>query len=130
MLETRLGTILGTASYMSPEQVRGQPADARSDIFAFGCVLYEMLTGSRAFSRETVAETMTSVLNDAPPGLTELGVGAPGELQRVVVVRRAGQVGDLRQLANPLGPHRFDAVVEVQHVRDAGVGGVGDQGFQ
>ncbi len=84
MLETRLGTILGTASYMSPEQVRGQPADARSDIFAFGCVLYEMLTGSRAFSRETAAETMTSVLNDAPPDLTESGVGAPGELQRVV----------------------------------------------
>jgi serine/threonine protein kinase/Flp pilus assembly protein TadD len=84
MLETQPGTILGTASYMSPEQVRGQPADARSDIFAFGCVLYEMLTGSRAFSRETAAETMTSVLNDAPPDLTESEVGAPGELQRVV----------------------------------------------
>ena len=83
-LETQPGTILGTASYMSPEQVRGQPADARCDIFASGCVLYEMLTGSLAFSRETVAETMTSVLNDAPPELTESGVSAPGELQRVV----------------------------------------------
>ena len=81
---TQPGMILGTASYMSPEQVRGQTADTRSDIFAFGCVLYEMLTGSRAFSRETVAETMTAVINDDPPGLTESGVGAPGELQRVM----------------------------------------------
>ncbi len=85
-LETQAGTILGTVQYMSPEQVRGQPADARSDIFAFGCVLYEMLTGKRAFSRKTSAETMTAILQDDPPSLAESGTGISGELQRVVAV--------------------------------------------
>ncbi len=64
---TEPGTVLGTVGYMSPEQVRGQPADARSDIFSFGAVLYEMLTGRRAFARETAAETMTAILKEDPP---------------------------------------------------------------
>ena len=59
--------MLGTAGYMSPEQVRGQPADARSDLFSLGCVLYEMATGRRAFHHETAAETMTAILHDDPP---------------------------------------------------------------
>ncbi|MCH8853691.1 MAG: protein kinase, partial [Planctomycetes bacterium] len=83
-LETQPGAIMGTIQYMSPEQVRGQPADARSDVFAFGCVLYEMLTGKRAFSRETSADTMTAILQDDPPGLTESGTSIPGELQRII----------------------------------------------
>ncbi len=82
-LETQAGTILGTVQYMSPEQVRGQPADARSDIFAVGCVLYEMLTGHRAFSRKTSAETIAAILNDDPPALAESGIIVPGELHRV-----------------------------------------------
>jgi serine/threonine protein kinase/tetratricopeptide (TPR) repeat protein len=82
-LETRPGAIMGTIQYMSPEQVRGQPADARSDIFAFGCVLYEMLTGHRAFSRKTSAETIAAILNDDPPALAESGIIVPGELHRV-----------------------------------------------
>ena len=61
------GVTLGTVGYMAPEQVRGQPVDARTDLFAFGAVLYEMLTGRRAFRRETAAETMTAILRDDPP---------------------------------------------------------------
>jgi serine/threonine protein kinase/tetratricopeptide (TPR) repeat protein len=64
---TEPGTILGTVGYMSPEQIRGEPADQRSDIFAFGAILYEMLTGRRAFKRDTVAETMTAILKEEPP---------------------------------------------------------------
>jgi tRNA A-37 threonylcarbamoyl transferase component Bud32/Tol biopolymer transport system component len=65
--QTSVGQVLGTAGYMSPEQVKGQAADHRSDIFSFGCILYEMLTGSRAFKRNTSAETMTAILNEDPP---------------------------------------------------------------
>ncbi len=67
---TAAGMVMGTASYMAPEQVRGEAADPRSDIFAFGAVLYEMLSGARAFRRGTAAETMTAVLNDDPPDLS------------------------------------------------------------
>jgi len=64
---TAPGTVMGTAGYMSPEQVRGETADSRSDIFSFGAVLYEMTTGKRAFSGETAAETMTAILKSEPP---------------------------------------------------------------
>ncbi|HVR29731.1 MAG TPA: protein kinase, partial [Thermoanaerobaculia bacterium] len=69
---TESGTVLGTVGYMSPEQVRGEPADARSDLFSFGCVLYELLSGRRAFRRETHAETMTAILREEPEPLAEL----------------------------------------------------------
>ena len=59
---TRRGVILGTAAYMAPEQAKGKPADKRSDIWAFGCVLYEMLTGTRAFDGDDVTDTLASVL--------------------------------------------------------------------
>ena len=78
------GTVMGTVGYMSPEQVRGQPADAGSDIFSFGCVLYEMVTGRRAFQRETAAETMTAILHDEPPDPTDSGNPVPAELSRLV----------------------------------------------
>jgi hypothetical protein len=67
---TGAGQILGTAGYMSPEQVRGDAVDHRADIFAFGSILYEMLCGQRAFKRNTSAETMTAILNDDPQDLT------------------------------------------------------------
>ena len=63
---TQAGMILGTAAYMSPEQARGRPVDRRTDIWAFGCVLYEMLTGVPAFSRETVTDTLSAITRDEP----------------------------------------------------------------
>jgi serine/threonine protein kinase len=78
------GMILGTMGYMSPEQVRGAATDARSDIFSFGAVLYEMLTGKRAFKRDTAAETMTAILREEPPELTETGWQGPLGLQRIL----------------------------------------------
>ena len=75
---------MGTVGYMSPEQVRGKTVDHRTDIFAFGAILYEMLTGKRAFQRSTSAETMTAILNDDPPGISQLAPTTPPGLQRVV----------------------------------------------
>ena len=63
---TRAGVILGTAAYMSPEQARGKPVDKRSDVFAFGCVLYELLTGNRAFGGETVTDSLAKILEGEP----------------------------------------------------------------
>jgi eukaryotic-like serine/threonine-protein kinase len=81
---TAMGVVMGTASYMAPEQVRGEPADPRTDIFAFGAVLYEMLSGKRAFRRDTPAETMTAVLKDDPPELTDPGRSVSPALDRIV----------------------------------------------
>ncbi|MFN8009457.1 MAG: serine/threonine-protein kinase, partial [Terriglobia bacterium] len=83
-LETSPGAVLGTMSYMSPEQVRGQVVDHRSDIFSFGCVLYEMLSGQRAFGGPTPADTMSSILHHDPPELTNIEGGLPPALDRVV----------------------------------------------
>jgi Tol biopolymer transport system component len=79
------GMVMGTVGYMSPEQVRGEPSDARSDIFSFGAVLYEMLTGKRAFKRETFAETMSAILREEPPELSGTGWQGPPALQRILV---------------------------------------------
>jgi eukaryotic-like serine/threonine-protein kinase len=81
---TAAGVVMGTASYMAPEQVRGESADARTDIFAFGAVLYEMLSGVRAFRRETTAETMTAVLKDDPPELSGSLRSVSSTLERIV----------------------------------------------
>lgn len=67
--ETRDGTVMGTAGYMSSEQVRGELADHRSDIFAFGAIFYEMLTGRRAFHHNSAIETMNAILHAKPPAL-------------------------------------------------------------
>ena len=79
---TGAGVVLGTVGYMSPEQVRGDPADHRSDIFSFGSVLYEMLSGRRPFAGETSAEVMTAILKEDPPELAKPDV--PPGLERVV----------------------------------------------
>ncbi len=78
------GMVLGTVGYMSPEQVRAQPLDHRSDIFSFGAILYEMLTGKRAFKGDSAVETMTAILKQEPPELSESSHGVPPGFERVV----------------------------------------------
>jgi eukaryotic-like serine/threonine-protein kinase len=82
--ETEPGLVMGTVGYMSPEQVRGQAADHRADIFAFGAILYEMLTGKRAFLKPTSPETMSAILNEDPPEISQVAPNLPFSLQRVV----------------------------------------------
>jgi len=83
-IDTDPGMVMGTAGYMAPEQVRGQPADHRADIFAFGAVLYEMLSGRRAFRGDTSAETMTAILREEPPEISREGHPLPPALDRIV----------------------------------------------
>ena len=82
--ETEPGTILGTVGYMSPEQVRGEPADHRTDIFSLGCVLYEMLTRRRPFGGETPAETLAAILRDQPSELAVADRHIPARVDAVV----------------------------------------------
>jgi Tol biopolymer transport system component len=81
---TEPGVVLGTLGYMSPEQVRGMPADARSDIFAFGAILYEMLSGSRPFRGGSAADTMSAILKEDPPDLSVTNQNIPPALERIV----------------------------------------------
>jgi Tol biopolymer transport system component len=81
---TKPGIVLGTVGYMSPEQVRGKLVDHRTDIFAFGTVLYEMVTGKQPFRKSTSADTMAAILNEEPPSLSQVSASTPPGLQRVV----------------------------------------------
>src|SRR6266536_1522292 len=81
---TEPGVVLGTLGYMSPEQVRGKPADARSDIFAFGAILYEMLSGNRAFRGDSAADTMSAILKEDPPDLSITNQSISPGLERIV----------------------------------------------
>jgi eukaryotic-like serine/threonine-protein kinase len=81
---TEPGIVMGTVGYMSPEQVNGRKADHRADIFAFGAILYEMLTRTRAFKKLTAAETMSAILNEDPPGLSQVTPTTPPAMQRIV----------------------------------------------
>jgi serine/threonine protein kinase/tetratricopeptide (TPR) repeat protein len=78
------GTVMGTMGYMSPEQLRGEPSDARSDIFALGCVLYEMLSGKAAFVRKSAAETSAAILGEEPERVSSTGIALPAEVERSV----------------------------------------------
>jgi hypothetical protein len=81
---TGAGVVMGTVGYMSPEQVRGGAVDARTDLFSFGAVLYEMLSGRRAFQRETAADTMSAILKEDPPDLAPAVIDLPPVLDRIV----------------------------------------------
>jgi len=81
---TQPGVVLGTVGYMAPEQVRGLPVDHRADLFALGAILYELLSGRRAFSRDTAPETMTAILNTEPPDLGSAAEPFPPALVRIV----------------------------------------------
>jgi eukaryotic-like serine/threonine-protein kinase len=83
-LRTEAGTIIGTVAYMSPEQADGHTVDARSDIFAFGAVLYEMVTGKRAFSGDSKLSTLASVLHSEPVPLSQIGPAIPREVDRII----------------------------------------------
>jgi len=83
-VNTEPGQVMGTVGYMSPEQVRGKTADHRSDIFAFGSILYEMLSGQRAFQGETPADTMSAILKEEPTELSETARNVPPALERIV----------------------------------------------
>ena len=95
---TREGTVLGTPAYMSPEQARGRPVDRKTDVWSFGCVLYEMLAGRRAFSADTASDTLVAVLSREPDSVVPAARGAgireaasppvPGEGQRAPPPRR------------------------------------------
>src|SRR5271154_2865235 len=81
---TEPGTVMGTMGYMSPEQVRGLPVDHRTDIFSFGAILYELLSGKKAFKRDTASDTMAAIMRDEPPELTESGRNVSPALDHIV----------------------------------------------
>ncbi|MGD8898214.1 MAG: protein kinase, partial [Acidobacteriota bacterium] len=99
---TESGTVLGTVGYMSPEQVRGEEVDPRSDIFSFGSVLFEMLSGQRAFRRDTTVETMNAILKEDPPELSGTRRGIPPGLARIVQRCLEKRVGDRFHSAHDL----------------------------
>jgi TolB-like protein/cytochrome c-type biogenesis protein CcmH/NrfG len=81
---TEPGTVMGTMGYMSPEQVRGLPVDHRSDLFSFGTILYEMLSGKKAFKKDTASDTIAAILKEEPPELTESGRNISPALDHIV----------------------------------------------
>jgi len=103
---TLAGAVLGTINYMSPEQVRGRALDPASDIFSFGVVLYEMVTGERPFKGESPIDTMHAIAFEEPPPATDLRKNLPPQLQRIIVrclrKRREDRYPDARSLANDL----------------------------
>lgn len=99
---TQPGLVMGTAPYMSPEQVRGEEVDPRSDLFSFGTVLYEMLTGRRAFQGDTAAETMAAVLRADPPSLSGPDASIPSLLAKIVDRCLAKRTSDRFQSASDL----------------------------
>ena len=83
-VHTAEGIIVGTASYMSPEQAQGKPLDARSDIFSFGAVLYEMMAGQRAFRGESPVSTLSAILHEEPKPISEIAPAVPRDLEKII----------------------------------------------
>ena len=123
---TAEGTWIGTAAFMAPEQLLGKPTDARTDVFAFGAVLYEMVTGKRAFDGRTVPEIASTILHQEPPAVSSLRPGVPIALSRLIAeclaqgagpavaecARPRARAGDDRRRPRPAG-----ADVDVEHAR-------------
>jgi serine/threonine-protein kinase len=110
---TQAGVILGTAAYMSPEQVRGKTVDRRADIWAFGCVLYEMLTGQQPFAGESVSDTLAAVIKDAPNWET-LPASTPRSMRRL-----------LERCLDKDPKHRLQAIGEARIAIEETLSGVG-----
>jgi serine/threonine protein kinase/Tol biopolymer transport system component len=104
--DTRPGTVLGTLAYMSPEQASGSPVDFRSDQFSFGAVLYELLTGARAFARPSSTDTLSAVLRDDPPAIGQVNATIPPPVrwivERTLEKRAADRYASTRDLARDL----------------------------
>jgi Tol biopolymer transport system component len=115
-VDTDKSVVMGTAGYMAPEQVRGQPADHRADIFSFGAILYEMLSGRRAFQGGTSAETMTAILREEPPDISSDGRSLPPALERIV-----------RHCLEKSPQERFQSASDVAFALEA-LSGVSDSG--
>ena len=108
---TEEGVIVGSVPYMSPEQAEGRPVDARSDIFSFGAVLYEMVTGQRAFRGETRVSTLVAVVEKEPQPVSETGTEVPPELERLIA-------RCLRKEVNRRSQHMSDVKVALEELRD------------
>jgi serine/threonine-protein kinase len=116
---TEAGTRLGTVGYMSPEQVRGQSVDNRTDIFSFGCVLYEMLSGRLPFRKDTTAETMTAILHDDPPALASVRGDIPSALEEIVSRCLEKNTADRFHSANDLAHDLGKIIAETRPVKPA-----------
>src|SRR5262249_33449143 len=110
---TMTGTLIGTAAYMSPEQARGQNADRQSDVWAFGCILYEMLTGKAAFAGDTITDILATIVR-AEPDWNALPAGIPS---RVLLLLKRCLKKDRTQRLRDLG----DAVLEIDTKEEAPV---------
>ena len=119
---TGIGVLLGTAAYMSPEQARGKPVDKRSDIWAFGCVVFEMLTGERAFDGDEVSDTLAAILR-AEPDWAMLPPGTPATVRRLL--RRCLDKNP-RERLHDIGDARY----ELKETIAGGTGAVGDSGVR
>ena len=124
---TGAGTIVGTVAYMSPEQAEGKKVDARSDLFSFGAILYEMLSGRRAFKADSTAGTLAAVITLDPPALSTISPSVPEPLQRLIsrclrkdVTRRAQHASDVKLALDELQDETL-AAASGSRVTSAGV---------